>query len=158
MDYEVGYRKPPKRTQFKPGQSGNPTGRPRRSVSVEAFLLGYLFQKVWVTDKKGVRRKLFVIEVILQRATQKALSGDLKGLIEALRLAPALSGLKARADTASDDREERARKIDAQLAEIFGEVDARLTVDEPETASPSATQPAPRKARSRRKRAPPVTK
>src|SRR5215213_6143909 len=29
--YEVGYRKPPRHTQFKPGQSGNPKGRPRQS-------------------------------------------------------------------------------------------------------------------------------
>ncbi|SEM20015.1 hypothetical protein SAMN05443999_11540 [Roseovarius azorensis] len=28
-DYEVGYAKPPKDTRFKPGQSGNPMGRPR---------------------------------------------------------------------------------------------------------------------------------
>lgn len=27
--YEVGYGKPPKKTRFKPGQSGNPRGRPR---------------------------------------------------------------------------------------------------------------------------------
>ncbi len=27
--YEVGYAKPPKDTRFKPGQSGNPSGRPR---------------------------------------------------------------------------------------------------------------------------------
>ena len=27
MDYEIGYRKPPKRSQFKPGVSGNPKGR-----------------------------------------------------------------------------------------------------------------------------------
>ena len=27
--YEVGYRKPPTHTRFKPGQSGNPLGRPR---------------------------------------------------------------------------------------------------------------------------------
>jgi len=28
-DYEVGYGKPPKHGQFKPGQSGNPKGRPK---------------------------------------------------------------------------------------------------------------------------------
>ena len=27
--YEVGYRKPPKETRFRPGQSGNPRGRPK---------------------------------------------------------------------------------------------------------------------------------
>lgn len=29
-DYEIGYCKPPKEYQFKPGQSGNPNGRPRK--------------------------------------------------------------------------------------------------------------------------------
>src|ERR1700758_809031 len=29
-EYPVGYKKPPKHTQFKPGQSGNPNGRPRK--------------------------------------------------------------------------------------------------------------------------------
>src|SRR5262245_24287951 len=28
-DYEIGYRKPPAHTRYKPGQSGNPAGRPR---------------------------------------------------------------------------------------------------------------------------------
>lgn len=28
-DYEVGYKKPPKEHQFKPGISGNPKGRPK---------------------------------------------------------------------------------------------------------------------------------
>lgn len=27
-EYKVGYRKPPKHSQFKPGRSGNPSGRP----------------------------------------------------------------------------------------------------------------------------------
>jgi hypothetical protein len=26
--YEIGYRKPPKHTRFRPGQSGHPSGRP----------------------------------------------------------------------------------------------------------------------------------
>jgi hypothetical protein len=28
--YEVGYKKPPKATRFKPGQSGNPSGKSKR--------------------------------------------------------------------------------------------------------------------------------
>ena len=32
--YEVGYRKPPRSTQFKPGRSGNPLGRPRGSKNI----------------------------------------------------------------------------------------------------------------------------
>ena len=33
QEYPVGYRKTPKHTQFKPGQSGNPKGRPRKSTT-----------------------------------------------------------------------------------------------------------------------------
>lgn len=29
-DYQIGYKKPPEATRFKPGQSGNPKGRPRK--------------------------------------------------------------------------------------------------------------------------------
>ena len=37
-NYEVGYGKPPKSGQFKPGQIGNPKGRPKRTpTSEEAF-------------------------------------------------------------------------------------------------------------------------
>jgi hypothetical protein len=32
--YNVGYGKPPTDTRFKPGQSGNPRGRPKKNPSV----------------------------------------------------------------------------------------------------------------------------
>lgn len=31
-NYEVGYKKPPKETQFKKGQSGNPSGRKKKPI------------------------------------------------------------------------------------------------------------------------------
>ena len=37
-DYEVGYGKPPKHTRFKPGQSGNPLGRPNGTKSAASRL------------------------------------------------------------------------------------------------------------------------
>jgi Family of unknown function (DUF5681) len=38
MDYEVGYAKPPKQSQFKRGQSGNPSGRSKNRASYAALI------------------------------------------------------------------------------------------------------------------------
>ena len=38
-DSRVGYKRPPMHSRFKPGQSGNPKGRPRPSRSFEAEFL-----------------------------------------------------------------------------------------------------------------------
>ena len=35
---QVGYGKPPKLTRFKPGQSGNPRGRPRGALNMATVL------------------------------------------------------------------------------------------------------------------------
>lgn len=54
---EVGYCRPPKQHQFKPGQSGNPKGRPKepRYSSAEEALARVAHEKHKVTTSKGTR-------------------------------------------------------------------------------------------------------
>src|SRR5437868_239041 len=54
--YDVGYGKPPASTRFKPGQSGNPKGRPRgaknrRPALHEERLKGIILQEAYRTIK-----------------------------------------------------------------------------------------------------------
>jgi hypothetical protein len=45
-DYEVGYGKPPKDTQFQPGQSGNLSGRPKGSRNLKRALEAILDEDI----------------------------------------------------------------------------------------------------------------
>lgn len=79
-DYEVGYGRPPKDTQWKKGQSGN--RNPRRSVrdrgTVE--MIERLFLKPVEITLYGETKKVPTLEVIVRLISQKALSGDRRAL------------------------------------------------------------------------------
>jgi hypothetical protein len=81
----VGYGRPPEHSQFKPGQSGNPKGRPKGSVNMSTTLGRILREKV-ATVENGRRKTISKIEAAFKQLTNKAASGDLS----ALRLLSAL--------------------------------------------------------------------
>ena len=74
--YEVGFGKPPKRTQFKKGRSGNPKGRPPRKPDVYSELTKVLREKVTVTID-GQPEKVTVQQALLLRLRDQALRGEL---------------------------------------------------------------------------------
>lgn len=76
---DVGYGKPPKRTRFKPGQSGNPRGRPKGTLNMATVLARTLRAKV-VVNENGRRKTITKLEAALQQLTNKAAGGDLKAV------------------------------------------------------------------------------
>src|SRR5208282_6841783 len=74
-DEVVGYRRPPRRRQFKPGLSGNPKGRPRGSRNASTLLDEALKERVTVSEN-GRRRKVTKLEVILKQLVNTAAKGD----------------------------------------------------------------------------------
>ena len=76
-DKPVGYRNPPKHTQFKKGQSGNPKGRPKGSTNLRELANKLLSKPVTVT-RNGKATKVPVIEVIMTKLISMAANGDHK--------------------------------------------------------------------------------
>ena len=88
-DYEIGFGKPPMRHQFKPGQSGNPKGRPKGSRNLAVIFREVCNEKVNVKDSRGTRR-IPKLEVVLTQLMNAATTGDLKATREILRLSQSL--------------------------------------------------------------------
>ena len=78
-DYDVGYGKPPTASQFSPGQSGNPRGRPRKKTE-DITLADILEEKQVITDRRGRSRRVCTRELIFRKLVHMAASGDKKAI------------------------------------------------------------------------------
>lgn len=87
IEYLVGYRRPPRHTQFKKGQSGNPKGRPKISKCPNETLVNELFSTIEIKEN-GKTKKITKLDAIYKRVTNMALSGDMKAINTLLKLLP----------------------------------------------------------------------
>jgi len=92
-DYEIGYAKPPKSSQFKKGTTGNSKGRPKGSKSIPGILtrIGQELIKVTINGKT---RSITKLEAIFMQLSNKAASGDIRAmrvLLDTYRLHPEAS-------------------------------------------------------------------
>ncbi len=76
-DYEVGYKRPPKHTRFKPGWSGNSAGRPKGRKNFKTELLEELQEQIAVKEG-GIRHTVSKQRAMLKSLTAKAMQGDTK--------------------------------------------------------------------------------
>ena len=78
-DYEVGRGRPPKATQFKPGQSGNPKGRPRVQKHLSTILREVLEQKLSI-EVGGKMCTITAYQGLFTRALSLGLKGDMRAI------------------------------------------------------------------------------
>jgi Family of unknown function (DUF5681) len=76
-DYDVGYRKPPIHSRFKPGGIGNPKGRPKKKKSVGQMIEEALMTRVKI-EENGRARTITAQEFIIRNLVRAAARGDTK--------------------------------------------------------------------------------
>jgi len=77
--YEVGFGKPPAASRFRPGQSGNPKGRPKQHRNLRTELEATLAQMVTIRVGDHTR-KVTKLTALTQSVANSALKGDAKAL------------------------------------------------------------------------------
>jgi hypothetical protein len=85
--YDVGYGKPPKHSQFKPGQSGyNPTGgRKRRAADVAAVIKETLNEPIQYREQ-GRTKTTTRTELGIRKLIESAVRGDLSAAKQLLAI------------------------------------------------------------------------
>ena len=73
----VGYGQPPKASQFKKGESGNPGGRPPKTHDREAIAFRVLCEVQRLSGQpKGTRTRYATLELIVMALKQQSAAGD----------------------------------------------------------------------------------
>ena len=83
--YKVGYGRPPKATQFKPGRSGNPRGRPNGSRNLATDLSAELGELITVRED-GRSRRISKQRALIKSLMARALQGDVRATAAVLAL------------------------------------------------------------------------
>ena len=71
-EHKIGYGRPPRHSQYKPGQSGYPRGRPKGSRNLKTVVMAALKATVKITCD-GKSRKVSTLEAMCLRAREMGL-------------------------------------------------------------------------------------
>jgi hypothetical protein len=88
---QIGKGRPPVHTRFKPGTSGNPSGRPKGRRGFLAELIDELAQATEVGDGES-RAKVTKQQAVIIALLRKAMRGDLRAIDTVMRACVPHSG------------------------------------------------------------------
>lgn len=110
-EYTVGFAKPPRGSQFKKGESGNPKGRPKGSVGLHSLILKASRERVRVNGPHGTRL-VSKLEAAAMQLNNKSAQGDLRATRD-------LFALVQRAEEAimEQPNHERISEVDRKMME-----------------------------------------
>ena len=147
-NYEVGYRRPPTHSQFRPGESGNPAGRRKGVRNLETDVKRMLSTPIKVKEG-GRTRKKSTQEGGLMVLREKALRGDARALDRFIDLAVRFNNAAAEIAPAQMLGADDQAILAAYVAQFTA---AAMTSATGGTADDSASKPgAPRSGRKVRK-------
>jgi len=135
---ERNYRKPPKASQFKPGQSGNPKGRPKGVRNFRTDLDETLRALVEVRTNRGVRR-ITMQKAFLQTLAEKANDGDLRAIQHLTSLILRLTDNRSEAPATELDSNDRAILDEYYEERKALEADRATSDSLPVVANPATT-------------------
>jgi len=112
-DYDVGFGKPPKHTQFKPGQTGNPQGRPKGSKNLKTDLLEELSEMMRITEG-GQVRQISKQRALIKTQVARGIKGDPRAAAKILDLCLRILGI----EDLDDEAEKRLTQDERELLEV----------------------------------------
>jgi hypothetical protein len=132
-DYEVGYGKPPRHGRFRPGRSGNPSGRPKGPQTLPADLRAELAEDVTLREGE-LERTCSKQRAILRSLTAKAIEGDPKATALVLDLVQRLLG------TTPEPESEPEAGPRERLAARIAQVHERLAAAAPDESADTLSE------------------
>ena len=85
-NYEVGYKQPPKKHQFRKGVSGNPRGRPKGTKNLRTDFAEELATLITV-NVQGKRQTITKQRALIMALTNEAIKSDPRAMAIAIKLA-----------------------------------------------------------------------
>lgn len=85
-NYDIGFGKPPKASQWKKGQLGNPNGRPKTRIDLVKDAAAILSEPVNVRTPEGRRISLDGYKAAYLALCKKGLQGHVPFLIAAIKI------------------------------------------------------------------------
>ena len=128
---DIGYGRPPTEHRFKPGVSGNPTGRPKGSPTVHDLLAREARRSVKIKTAEGIKT-VPKLEALVRKLYALALEGDLAAARLIVQSTPANSSEKDAAGGVVADPIDASKLSDEALKRMLARFEGLFSKGKPE--------------------------